>query len=418
MNKNVCVIGLGYIGLPTAAFIADSGYQVTGVDINREVVDTINSGKTHIVEPKLNQLVKKVVDEKNLTASLIPVKSDTYIIAVPTPFHDTTKIDVPKPNINYVKDAIKAIAPFLKKGDLVILESTSPIGTTELIRDLLIGYRKDLNFENDSLNSFDINIAYCPERVIPGNILFELKNNNRVLGGITAKCSEKAADFYSSFISGECITTNSKTAEMTKLVENSSRDVQIAFANELSMICDNLDINVWELISLANHHPRVNILNPGPGVGGHCIAVDPWFIVDADKENSKIIKTARQINDFKPSWVIKKIKKEINTYIKKNELKNTDINICIYGLTFKPDVDDIRESPAIKISEEILKIHDGKVFFIDPNLDSVFLNKKKYNINKEVIDVVHIHVLLVDHKEFKNKKPKHGSIIDTRGAWQ
>lgn len=418
MNQNVCVIGLGYIGLPTAAFIADSGYRVTGVDVSSEIVDVINSGKTHIAEPKLNELVKKVVDKKNLIASLTPIESDIYIIAVPTPFHSTIQADTPKPNINYVKDAIKSIAPFLKKGDLVILESTSPIGTTELIRDLLIGYRKDLNFENDTSNPYDINIAYCPERVIPGNILFELKNNNRVLGGITAKCSEKAADFYKTFISGKCITTNSKTAEMTKLVENSSRDVQIAFANELSMICDNLDINVWELISLANHHPRVNILNPGPGVGGHCIAVDPWFIVDADKENSRIIKTSRQINDFKPLWVIEKIKHEISNYVTKDKLKTSDINICIYGLTFKPDVDDIRESPAIKISEEILEAHNGKVFFIDPNLDDVILNKKKYNTTNEVMDDIHIHVLLVDHKEFKNKKPKYGSIIDTRGIWQ
>tara|TARA_B100000575_G_scaffold294067_1_gene307827 strand:+ start:2115 stop:3377 length:1263 start_codon:yes stop_codon:yes gene_type:complete len=420
MDKRVCVIGLGYIGLPTAAFLADSGYDVIGVDIDKEVVEIINKGNIHIIEPKLDSLVKDVVSKKKLVASLNPAKSDVYIIAVPTPFHETSKEDIPKPNIDYVKDAVISISSFLKKGDLVILESTSPIGTTEHIRDILKELREDLNFEDGTSNDCDVNIAYCPERVIPGNVLYELKNNDRVLGGITNECSEKASQFYKNFINGKCFKTNSKTAEMTKLVENSSRDVQIAFANELSIICENLDINVWELISLANHHPRVNILNPGPGVGGHCIAVDPWFIVDADKSNSRIIRQARQINDSKPFWVIERIKEEISRVIDSNELDAQDITICIYGLTFKPDVDDIRESPALQIAEEILRINKGKIFFVDPNLKNVFLNNKEYKITglNDLKDYIHIHLLLVDHKEFKDFKPKNGSIIDTRGIWQ
>ena len=420
MDKRVCVIGLGYIGLPTAAFLADSGYDVIGVDIDKEVVEIINKGNIHIIEPKLDSLVKDVVSKKKLVASLNPAKSDVYIIAVPTPFHETSKEDIPKPNIDYVKDAVISISSFLKKGDLVILESTSPIGTTEHIRDILKELREDLNFEDGTSNDCDVNIAYCPERVIPGNVLYELKNNDRVLGGITNACSEKASQFYKNFINGKCFKTNSKTAEMTKLVENSSRDVQIAFANELSIICENLDINVWELISLANHHPRVNILNPGPGVGGHCIAVDPWFIVDADKSNSRIIRQARQINDSKPFWVIERIKEEISRVIDSNELDAQDITICIYGLTFKPDVDDIRESPALQIAEEILRTNKGKIFFVDPNLKNVFLNNKEYKIIglNDLKDYIHIHLLLVDHKEFKDFKPKNGSIIDTRGIWQ
>lgn len=419
MSKRVCVIGLGYIGLPTAAFLADSGFDVTGVDINAEVIDIINNGNTHIVEPKLNELVKKVVESKNLVASTDPASSDVYIIAVPTPFHESNGQDSPEPNINFVREAVLNIAPYLKIGDLIVLESTSPIGTTELIRNLLKEIRDDLNFSDDFSSSPDINIAYCPERVIPGNILFELKNNDRVLGGLTYECSEKAANFYNSFISGKCLTTNSKTAEMTKLVENSSRDVQIAFANELSMICDNLDINVWELISLANHHPRVDILNPGPGVGGHCIAVDPWFLVHADPDNSKIIKQARDTNDSKPNWVIKKINEQILNLQNDNGLPQSEnINICIYGLTFKPDVDDIRESPAIQIAEEILRIHKGKTFFIEPNLSEVILNNKKYKTLSDPEDDIDIHIMLVDHKEFKEIKPIDGLIIDTRGIWQ
>lgn len=419
MSKRVCVIGLGYIGLPTAAFLADNGFDVIGVDVNTEVIDIINNGNAHIVEPKLDELVKKVVESNNLIASINPVSSDVYIIAVPTPFHESSDKKTPEPNINFVKEAVLNIAPYLKIGDLVILESTSPIGTTELIRELLKETRDDLNFSDDFFGFSDINIAHCPERVIPGNVLFELKNNDRVLGGLTYECSEKAANFYNSFINGKCLTTNSKTAEMTKLVENSSRDVQIAFANELSMICDNLDINVWELISLANHHPRVNILNPGPGVGGHCIAVDPWFLVHADPYNSKIIKQARYINDSKPNWVVKKIIEQIQNLQNDNDSLNIeDINICIYGLTFKPDIDDIRESPAIQIAEEILRIHNGKTFFVEPNLTEVVLNNKKYKTINEPINDIDIHIMLVDHKEFKEFKPLDGLIIDTRGIWQ
>ena len=318
--KNICVIGLGYIGLPTAAFIASKGFNVNGFDNNEDIVSTINKGKIHIVEPLLEDLVSKVIKNKKLFASSSPSISDVYLIAVPTPFrNDKNRIS---PDISFVESAINSISMLLKRGDLVIIESTSPVGTTEHVKDMLASLRKDLEMPTEDERG-DICIAYCPERVLPGNILHELQFNDRIIGGISKSCGEAARRFYKNFTNGDCHITNSRTAELAKLVENASRDSQIAFANEISMICDKLNINVWNLIKLANKHPRVNILNPGPGVGGHCIAVDPWFIVHGAPEESKFIECARNVNNTKPHWVINKIFKTLESLKKITKQINT-----------------------------------------------------------------------------------------------
>ena len=299
-NKTVCVIGLGYIGLPTAALLANSGYEVIGVDINQSTVNTINKGDIHIVEPELDKFVRNAIVNGNLKAFIKPQIADIFIICVPTPFYKES--GSPKPNIEYVMSAAESISHLIKEGDMIILESTSPVGTTGKIKNII---------ENTGINIKKISIAYCPERVLPGKIMHELVKNDRIIGGINEESTAAASSFYKTFVDGKVLVTSDKTAEMCKLAENSFRDINIAYANELSMICDKNEIDVWELISLANHHPRVNILQPGTGVGGHCIAVDPWFIVSADQENARIIKTAREVNDFKPSWVINKITEEV-----------------------------------------------------------------------------------------------------------
>ena len=354
-NKSICVIGLGYIGLPTAALLANSGFKVSGVDIQQETVQTINQGRIHIVEPALDIAVKEAIESENLKAYTNVQVSDVYMICVPTPFHKTT--GTPKPNIDYVIQAAKSISKHLKKGDLIIIESTSPVGTTEAVQKCI----KDSGVDIDS-----INFAYCPERVLPGQIMKELVENDRIVGGIDKNSTRLASDFYRTFVKGEVLETNAKTAEMCKLVENSSRDVSIAFANELSMICDKEGINVWELIQLANKHPRVNILQPGTGVGGHCIAVDPWFIVSRDEKNSRLIRTSREINDFKTNWVIEKIKIAIADI---NAKKNIKPKVACLGLAFKPDIDDLRESPALNIFEA-LKMQNYNVAAVEPNLKS------------------------------------------------
>ncbi|MFK5951135.1 MAG: UDP-N-acetyl-D-mannosamine dehydrogenase, partial [Methylococcales bacterium] len=324
MDKKICVIGLGYIGLPTASLLGTKGFSVHGVDVSEHVVDTINKGKIHIVEPDLDIMVKSAVNAGNLKAGLEPIEADVFIIAVPTPFKGDYE-----PDLSYVESATKMISPFVKPGDLVILESTSPVGTTdEVVAKILTADGHDTEKE--------VFVAHCPERVLPGRILIELVENDRIVGGVNALATEKAVEFYNTFVRGEVLSTDSRTAEMAKLTENSSRDVSIAFANELSLICDDEGINVWELISLANRHPRVNILNPGPGVGGHCIAVDPWFIVARSPEHAKLIKTARLVNDAKPDWVIEKVKSRAEKF------KHPVIG-CL-GLAFKADVDDLRES--------------------------------------------------------------------------
>lgn len=376
--ETISVIGLGYIGLPTAAMFASRKKKVIGVDVNQHAVDTINRGEIHIVEPDLDMLVSAAVQQEYLKAVTTPEPADAFLIAVPTPFKPCEKGDIPEPDLTYIESAAKAIAPVLKKGNLIILESTSPVGATEQMAAWLAEARKDLTFPQTAGEFADVNIAHCPERVLPGKVVTELVQNDRVIGGMSKRCSERSVELYKTFVMGECVVTNARTAEMAKLTENSSRDVQIAFANELSMICDELDIDVWELISLANRHPRVNILQPGPGVGGHCIAVDPWFIVSKTPETAKVIHMARSVNDYKPEWVINKVKMAVADFLNANPTKTAqDVTIACYGLAFKPDIDDLRESPALDITKSIADSHVGKVLAIEPNISSINID----NIN-------------------------------------
>ncbi|MEZ4859414.1 MAG: UDP-N-acetyl-D-mannosamine dehydrogenase [Flavobacteriaceae bacterium] len=391
-KPSVVMMGLGYIGLPTAALIASRGLSVTGVDVREEVVNTINKGQIHIVEPDLDGLVHHVVKEGFLRASINPVEADVYLIAVPTPFKENHV-----PDLSYVSAAARKIIPTLKRGSLVILESTSPVGTTQKIQEVIYHERPDLK---DS-----IFIAYCPERVLPGNILHELKHNERAIGGIDEVSTQKAIDFYKHFVVGELHPTNSKTAEMVKLVENASRDNQIAFANELSMICDKAGIDVWELIRLANKHPRVNILRPGAGVGGHCIAVDPWFIVSEFPEEAQLIKKSREINNHKTQWALEKIKSTALQY--KLDHGKPALIACM-GLAFKPDIDDLRESPALFVAEQ-LKLQGYNTLEVEPNLIASTL--KPLMAIEEAIEKADIIVYLVGHKGFKNLKISESKIV-------
>ncbi|MDA7024460.1 MULTISPECIES: UDP-N-acetyl-D-mannosamine dehydrogenase [Pseudomonas] len=415
----ISVIGLGYIGLPTAAVFASRKKQVIGVDVNQNAVDIINRGQIHIVEPDLDMVVHAAVTEGYLRATTQPEPADAFLIAVPTPFKDDHE-----PDLTYIESASKSIAPVLKKGDLVILESTSPVGATEQMAAWLAEARPDLSFPQTHGENSDIRVAHCPERVLPGHVLRELVQNDRVIGGMTPKCSQLAISLYKIFVQGDCIVTNARTAEMCKLTENSSRDVGIAFANELSMICDKLDINVWELISLANRHPRVNILQPGPGVGGHCIAVDPWFIVSKTPDQAKLIRTAREVNDSKPEWVIEKVKIAVAEHLQANPQKTArEVTIACFGLAFKADIDDLRESPALAIAEKISNTHPGQTLVVEPNIENLpeNLSKKMHlAMSEAALAEADIAILLVDHKEFKSIDKKHFSnknVIDTRGAW-
>ncbi|EGQ8503749.1 UDP-N-acetyl-D-mannosamine dehydrogenase [Vibrio parahaemolyticus] len=418
--ETISVIGLGYIGLPTAAMFASRKKKVIGVDVNQHAVDTINQGKIHIVEPDLDMIVSAAVSEGYLKATTTPEPADAFLIAVPTPFLPCKEGEVPAPDLSYIEAASKAIAPVLKKGDLVILESTSPVGATEQMAAWLAEARSDLTFPQTHGEQADVNVAHCPERVLPGHVVRELVENDRVIGGMSARCSERSVALYRTFVQGECVVTNSRTAEMAKLTENSSRDVQIAFANELSIICDKLDINVWELIALANRHPRVNILQPGPGVGGHCIAVDPWFIVSKTPEEAQIIHTARKVNDGKPDWVINKVKLAIAEFLQANPDKTArDVTVACYGLAFKPDIDDLRESPAMAITQKIAEMHAGRVIAVEPNIELIpeklkHVELMDFEVASKEAD---IQVLLVDHKEFKKCSIKTGLVIDTKGIW-
>ena len=419
--NTISVIGLGYIGLPTAAMFASQEKNVIGVDVNQHVVDTINAGKVHIVEPELDLMVKKAVDGGFLKATTTPETADAFLIAVPTPFLPVKDGNsIPEPDLSYIKSAAKSVAKVLKKGDLVILESTSPVGTTEQMSAYLAEERSDLSFPQTHGEDSDIRIAYCPERVLPGHVIRELVENDRVIGGLSSTSSQKAVELYKTVVKGECVITNTATAEMAKLTENSCRDVQIAFANELSIICDKLDINVWELISIANRHPRINILQPGPGVGGHCIAVDPWFVISKTPDEAKIIHTARKVNDAKPDWVINKVRKAIADYLKGHPEKVAkDIKIACYGLTFKPDIDDLRESPALYITLEIARIHTGHVYAVEPNIE--FLPNGGGEVELVDFEVASknadIQVLLVGHSQFKESGGVDGFIIDVTGIW-
>jgi len=382
-NTKVVMMGLGYIGLPTAAFIASKNCSVLGVDISTDIVETINNGKIHIVEPDLAGLVKIMVDRGNLKASNKPDFADIFIIAVPTPFKNNYE-----PDITFVESAVKMLKPFLKEGDLLIIESTSPVGTTEKIAKLIYAKRPDLKDK--------IYIAYCPERVLPGNVIYELENNDRVIGGLNEESTIKALNFYRHFVKSKLHKTNARTAELCKLVENSYRDVNIAFANELSMICEKANINVWELIKLANKHPRVKILNPGTGVGGHCIAIDPWFIVSDYPSEAKLIKASREINNYKTQWVIEKIK---NIALKfELDQKYKPVIGCL-GLAFKPNIDDLRESPALKIYNQLNK-EKFNVIASEPNIS----NHKEVELHnyEDTIEKSDIIIFLVAHKQFYN----------------
>ena len=404
-KKTVCIIGLGYIGLPTAALLANNGYHVVGVDINKKVISKINNGKSHIAEANLDKSLKLAISKGKFKALNKPQVSDVYMICVPTPFH--TKSKIPKPNIDHVLSAIRSIASFIKSEDLIILESTSPVGTTKKIREILTDCGTNLK---------GVHIAYCPERVLPGRIMIELVENDRVIGGLTPEATKKAANFYRSFVQGNILETDANTAEMCKLIENSFRDLNIAFANEISMICEKQGINVWDVIKLANRHPRVNILQPSVGVGGHCIAVDPWFIVSQDIKNTKLIRTAREVNDYKTKWVIEKIKYVANEYNLKTGNKP---KIACLGLTFKPDIDDLRESRALKVAESLL-IEGYKIFAVEPNIHS-HRNLSLLNLS-DAIEKSDIVCILVKHREFsktsiKNKLKK-CRILDFCGALQ
>ncbi|WP_417662479.1 UDP-N-acetyl-D-mannosamine dehydrogenase [Pseudomonas sp.] len=416
--ETISVVGLGYIGLPTAAVFASRKKHVIGVDVNRAAVDLINKGQIHIVEPDLDLVVHTAVTEGYLRATTTPEAADAFLIAVPTPFKDDHQ-----PDLSYIESASRAIAPVLKSGDLVILESTSPVGATEQMSAWLAECRPDLTFPQQAGEDSDIRIAHCPERVLPGHVLRELVQNDRVIGGMTDKCSAAAASLYQIFVEGECVITNARTAEMCKLTENSFRDVNIAFANELSMVCDKLDINVWELIRLANRHPRVNILQPGPGVGGHCIAVDPWFIVSKTPDLANLIRTARTVNDSKPEWVIDKVKVAVANFLQGNpERTASDVTIACLGLAFKPDIDDLRESPAMLISRKLSDIHPGRLIVVEPNISQQPLG---FGEKAELKDLAYaqseadVVVLLVDHKEFKFLSFdtfKSSYFVDTRGV--
>ncbi|MGF1760317.1 UDP-N-acetyl-D-mannosamine dehydrogenase [Photobacterium sagamiensis] len=408
-NK-VSVIGLGYIGLPTAAVIASRGIKVTGVDVNQHAVNTINAGDIHIVEPDLDIAVRSAVTVGMLRATTTPEPAEVFMIAVPTPFIG----DNHEPDLSYIKAAAKAIAPILEKGNLIILESTSPVGTTEKLAGWLKEARQDLSFPQDKGDDADINVAHCPERVLPGFVMQELISNDRVIGGLSPHCADKAASLYKTFVRGECIITNARTAEMAKLTENAFRDVNIAFANELSVICDKLKINVWELVKLANRHPRVNILNPGPGVGGHCIAVDPWFIIDRCPDEAKIIRQARLINDAKPSYVIEQITKAADEF-------KRPVIACL-GLAFKADIDDLRESPALQIVEELANKDIGQIIAVEPNVQAIPKKLVEAGVEQTSLETAlekaNVVVVLVDHKEFKAADKIQFTtkiVIDTRG---
>lgn len=415
MFETISMIGLGYIGLPTATLFASRKKKVIGVDINQHAVDTINQGKIHIVEPELDMLVHSAVTEGYLRATTQPEPADAFLIAVPTPFTDGHK-----PDLSYIEEAAKAIAPVLAKGNLVIIESTSPVGTTEKLADWLAAARPDLTFPQQAGEEADIQIAYCPERVLPGKVVHELVANDRVIGGMTNKATEMASALYKTFVEGALVPTNARTAEMCKLTENSFRDVNIAFANELSMICDKLDIDVWELIRLANRHPRVNILQPGAGVGGHCIAVDPWFIVDTTPNEARIIRTAREVNDHKPEWVLEKVKAAIaDCLAQKPGSTMADVKVACLGLAFKPDIDDLRESPAVEITQDISKL-GCQVLAVEPNIAALPEKLAAPNLSLAPLDAAlwnaDVVCVLVKHRPFIEAAAAIGQYANTIDA--
>lgn len=406
--NTICILGLGYIGLPTSVVFANAGKQVIGVDINPQVVASLNQGNIHIIEPDLQTAFTQAVKKGNFFATAKPQPADAFIIAVPTPLCGK------QPDLTYIQNAAAMIAPCLRKGNLVVLESTSPVGTTENLAEWLSQARPDLAFPAD------VSIAYCPERVLPGNIMTELVENDRIIGGLSEQCSQQAVDLYQIFAKGRCVTTTARTAEMCKLVENSFRDVNIAFANEISMICDALKINVWELIELANLHPRVNILQPGAGVGRHCLAVDPWFIVSTSPQQARLIRTAREVNDSKPQWVIEQVKTSVADCAMEQDCKPSELTIACLGLAFKPNIDDLRESPALAITRQLAAWHQGSLLAVEPNIQQLAGEKITLVDLNTALSQADILVLLVDHTSFKQisrEQIRQRHIIDCRGVW-
>ncbi|ALJ15663.1 UDP-N-acetyl-D-mannosamine dehydrogenase [Sphingopyxis macrogoltabida] len=411
IEHKVTVVGLGYIGLPTAALIARSGCKVTGIDVSAHVVETVNSGRVHIEEVDLDGLVQGVVSRGALVASTETVAADTYVIAVPTP-HD----EAHRPDVTYVLDAARKITKVLEPGNLVILESTSPVGTTEKVAELLAAERPDLKIPGRCSGTPDIFLAYCPERVLPGRILVELVDNDRCIGGITPRCARRAMTFYRRFVRGACVTTTARAAEMVKLVENSYRDVNIAFANELSMIADKMGVDVWDVIRLANRHPRVNILQPGPGVGGHCIAVDPWFLVHGAPDESRLIRTAREVNLAKTSHVIAATSALIARF--------PDVRVGVLGLAFKPNIDDFRESPAVEIAAALVREFGARIQLVEPYAktlpDELSGTGAKLVELDDALSECEILIVLVDHDVFKSvplEERLDKTVYDTRGLW-
>ncbi|WP_426575680.1 UDP-N-acetyl-D-mannosamine dehydrogenase [Xenorhabdus stockiae] len=417
--ETISVIGLGYIGLPTAAAFASCRKTVIGVDVNQHAVETINRGKIHIVEPDLDQVVKTAVEGGYLRAVTSPQPADAFLIAVPTPFKGDHE-----PDMAYVYSAAESIAPVLKKGDLIILESTSPVGATEQMAERLAEARPDLTFPQQAGENSDIDIAYCPERVLPGQVMVELIKNDRVVGGMTPKSSSRASELYKIFLEGECVITNARTAEMCKLTENSFRDVNIAFANELSLICAEQGINVWELIRLANRHPRVNILQPGPGVGGHCIAVDPWFIVSQNPTQSRLIRTARLVNDDKPLWVVDQVKAAVADCLAESDKRASEIKIACFGLAFKANIDDLRESPAVHITKMIAQWHAGSTLAVEPNIHELPHSLEgvvELVSLQQALEEADVVLMLVDHSQFKainGSQIKQKWVVDSKGVWR
>lgn len=405
--NRICVIGLGYIGLPTAVAFARTGSEVIGVDINPNLVAQLNQGKTHLDEPSLAEAVKQAVSSGKYVATTVPEVADVFIIAVPTPLQpDHT------PDLRYIHSAMKMSAPVLANGNLVILESTSPVGTTAQLAQWLLAERADLT---------EVQFAYCPERVLPSNIMQEIVENDRIIGGLTPQSTQQAVRLYQRFVTGECIATDSRTAEMCKLVENSFRDVNIAFANELSILCDQMGINAWTLISLANRHPRVNILQPGAGVGGHCIAVDPWFLVAQNPQETKLIQTARAVNDRKPDWLFEKIKLAVAECAMATDRKPSEITLACFGLAFKANVADLRESPALAITEKLASWHKGKLLAVEPNISELPLKlaeNVRFTTAELALAEADVVVLLVDHQPFKGLKPNQRWVVDSKGIWQ
>ena len=416
--ETISVIGLGYIGLPTAAVFASKGKKVIGVDINVRAVETINRGDIHIVEPELGDVVREAVQAGFLRATTQAEAADAFLIAVPTPF-----IGNHQPDLSYVQAAALSIAPVLKTGDLVILESTSPVGATEQMAGWLAEARPDLRFPQHG-DDCDVFIAYCPERVLPGKVMVELLDNDRVIGGMTPACSARASELYRIFLRGECVETNARTAEMCKLTENSFRDVNIAFANELSLICAEQHINVWELIALANRHPRVNILQPGPGVGGHCIAVDPWFIVAQNPELARLIRTAREVNDAKPTWVLDQVKQQLADCLTASGKRASEVTIACFGLAFKPNIDDLRESPAMTVAHLIAEWHSGSTLVVEPHVAEIparLAHEAALVSTQDALQQADIIVMLVDHAQFRAIDASEITqqwIIDTKGVWR